>query len=193
MSASKAQKPPASVSVSSLASASFPSLGTCCRARSLSRTDAAASPLAIALLAKVIPSGFSPSCRRGSAASNGFPWSGWTTSAGASKPAAPFRTLCARSSLPMLSCWFFGANSSHPAEGAACAPDSKLCLSLSGFENLLPAARRWPRPSAHSRIGHRLGRGNEPDPARDQFLAPGVVGALLPGAGWIRCASFLWR
>jgi hypothetical protein len=34
----------------------------------------------------------------------------------------------------MPSCWFSGANNSHPAEGAAGSPDSKLCLPLSGFE-----------------------------------------------------------
>src|SRR5437868_14627945 len=40
-----------------------------------------------------------------------IPKTGWTMSADVWKPAAPFRTLCARSSPPMPSCWCCGENS----------------------------------------------------------------------------------
>src|ERR1017187_5863686 len=110
---------------------------------------------------------------------------------GFAAPAVSFRTLCARSSLPTLSCWFCGANSSQLADGTACLPNPELCLSLSGPEILLPAARRWPHPSARFRLGSGLGNGDRPDPARDQFLALGVVGAF-PGTRWTRPESSLW-
>jgi hypothetical protein len=114
-----------------------------------------------------------------------------TMSGGVSTPAVSFRTLGARSSLPTLSCWYCGANSSHPADGTACLPNPSLCLSLSGPEILLPAARGWPRPSAHFCLGSGRRSGDRPNPARDQFLALGVVGAF-PRTRWTRPESSLW-